>query len=77
MTDQAQAPVTVDLSQYIETRLMEDRPHIRDRRVPVALIALSVAALLYYQQHQDVVETLEAEEQARMDEMYRLHGRSN
>jgi len=99
MTDKAQIPVTIDLSQYVETRLMEDRPHIRGRRVPVALIAHSarsqgwgvaelayqftlsetevLAALLYYQQHQDEVEALEAVEQARMDEMYRLHGRKN
>ena len=32
------APVKIDLSQYIERRFFEDRPHIRGRRVPVALI---------------------------------------
>ncbi|MCA0454702.1 MAG: DUF433 domain-containing protein [Chloroflexi bacterium] len=41
MTDQVQIPATVDLSKYIETRLMEKRPHIRGRRVPVALLAYS------------------------------------
>ncbi len=41
MTDQLQIPSTVDLSKYIETRLMEKRPHIRGRRIPVALIAYS------------------------------------
>jgi len=55
MADQAQAPEMVDLSKYIEIRLMEDRPHIRGRRVPVALIAHSArsqrwdAAELAYQ----------------------------
>lgn len=32
-------PETVDLSKYIETRLMGDRPHIRNRRIPVTYIA--------------------------------------
>lgn len=41
MTDKLQIPPVVDLSKYIETRLMEKRPHIRGRRVPVALIAYS------------------------------------
>lgn len=99
MSDQAQAPATVDLSKYIEVRLMEDRPHIRGRRVPVALIAHSarsqkwdaaelayqftlteaevLAALLYYQEHQAEIEVLEATEQAKMDEMYRLYGRKD
>lgn len=55
MTDQLQIPTTVDLSKYIETRLMENRPHIRGRRVPVALLAYSArsegwnAAELSYQ----------------------------
>jgi uncharacterized protein (DUF433 family) len=31
----------VDLSKYIETRYFEERPHVRGRRVPVALIAYS------------------------------------
>ena len=35
----AMNPVIVDLSKYIETRLFEERPHIRDRRIPVAVIA--------------------------------------
>jgi uncharacterized protein (DUF433 family) len=34
-----QAPVMVDLSKYIEARLFGERPHIRGRRVPVAMIA--------------------------------------
>ena len=96
MTDQAQAPATIDLSKYIEVRLMEQRPHLRGRRVPVALVAYSarsqgwdtaelayqfsltetevLAALLYYQQHQREVDALEVAEQAKMDDMYRLHG---
>jgi uncharacterized protein (DUF433 family) len=32
-------PVAIDLSKYIETRFFEERPHIRDRRVPVATLA--------------------------------------
>ena len=36
MTDQ---PLTIDLTKYIETRYFGARPHIRGRRVPVALIA--------------------------------------
>lgn len=35
------ASTRVDLSKYIETRLMEQRPHIRGRRLPVALVAYS------------------------------------
>ncbi len=35
----AEAPATVDLRKYIETRLFGERPHIRGRRVPVATIA--------------------------------------
>ena len=35
----AQTPTKIDLSKYIETRLCEDRPHIRKRRIPVAQIA--------------------------------------
>jgi uncharacterized protein (DUF433 family) len=41
MSDQMQVLPAVDLSKYIEVRLMEERPHIRGRRVPVALIAYS------------------------------------
>ncbi len=29
----------VDLRKYVEVRLFEDRPHIRGRRIPVAVIA--------------------------------------
>jgi uncharacterized protein (DUF433 family) len=33
-------PIThVDLSDYIETRIFGERPHIRNRRVPVATVA--------------------------------------
>lgn len=35
-------PTTVDVSKYIETRLMEDRPHIRGRRIPIAVVMLRV-----------------------------------
>lgn len=33
-----QIPVQVDLSKYIETRLFQERPHIRNKRIPVATI---------------------------------------
>ncbi|MEZ4672412.1 MAG: DUF433 domain-containing protein [Anaerolineae bacterium] len=35
------APVTVDLSKYIDRHFFEERPHVRDRRVSVATIAYS------------------------------------
>jgi uncharacterized protein (DUF433 family) len=34
----------VDLSKYIDTRLMGERPHIRGRRLPVSFIAANAAA---------------------------------
>jgi uncharacterized protein (DUF433 family) len=37
MTDQT--AFATDLSQYIETRWFEDRPHIRGRRIPISVIA--------------------------------------
>jgi uncharacterized protein (DUF433 family) len=37
-------PETVDLSKYIETRLMGDRPHVRGRRMPVAWLAAAARA---------------------------------
>ncbi len=39
MTDQLQIPSTIDPSKYVETRLMEQRPHIRGWQIPVAMIA--------------------------------------
>ncbi|MFN8374515.1 MAG: DUF433 domain-containing protein [Anaerolineae bacterium] len=36
-----QIPDTVDLRKYIDTQYFGARPHIRGRRVPVALIAYS------------------------------------
>src|SRR5690242_12319498 len=35
----ASIPETVDLSKYIETRLMGDRPHVRGRRLPVTFVS--------------------------------------
>jgi uncharacterized protein (DUF433 family) len=32
-------PAPVDLGKYIETRLFGERPHLRGRRVPVAIVA--------------------------------------
>lgn len=37
MTEQTMT--TVDLTKYIETRFFGERPHVRGRRVPVALLA--------------------------------------
>ncbi len=44
MTDQPFTPVPVDLHKYIETRLFSDRPHIRGKRIPIALIANRMTA---------------------------------
>lgn len=35
----AQTALPIDLSQYIETRYFDDRPHIRGRRIPISVIA--------------------------------------
>ena len=40
-TKQAPTPTTIDLRKYIEVRLMGDKPHIRGRRLPLAMIAYS------------------------------------
>jgi uncharacterized protein (DUF433 family) len=40
MTDRSLA---VDLSKYIETRLLGDRPHLRGRRIPISVIARTAA----------------------------------
>jgi len=48
----AQIPHKVDLSKYIDTKLMEERPHIRGRRVSVAMVVYSAHA-----NHWDVAET--------------------
>jgi uncharacterized protein (DUF433 family) len=37
----AKVPNTVDLRKYIEVRLMGDKPHVRGRRLPVAVLAYS------------------------------------
>ena len=39
MTEQTQIPGLTNLSRYIDTEFYEDRPHIRGRRLPVAVIA--------------------------------------
>ena len=94
MVDKAPA---IDLTKYIEARLFGDRPHIRGRRVPVAVIAYNartngwdaaalaheftlseaevLAALLYYQENQQVIDAQEQAEQAAMDEAYRQYGK--
>jgi uncharacterized protein (DUF433 family) len=86
----------VDLSKYIETRLFEDRPHIRGRRIPVAIIVYQarannwttaqtawnftlseaeiLAAMLYYEEHKDQIDSQEEEEARLIEEMKRLHG---
>lgn len=89
-------PTTVDLRKYIEVRLFDERPHIRGRRIPVAIIVRRMnanhwtivetaedfalteaevsAALLYYQEHKDEIDQQEREEDAKFEEMKRLHG---
>ena len=37
MADQS-IPATVNLNKYIETRFFGERPHIRGRRIPVAVV---------------------------------------
>jgi len=44
MTNQPYVPAQVDLQKYIETRLFGNRPHIRGKRIPVALIAQRLSA---------------------------------
>jgi len=90
-------PAAIDLSPYIETRFFGERPHVRNRRVPVAVIAYNayenkwdvprlsyeftlsetqvLAALLYYQQHKEMIDAQEAAEQAALDEMFEKYGR--
>ena len=34
----------IDLSKYIETRFFGERPHIRGRRIPIAVIAHTASA---------------------------------
>ena len=89
-------PQVIDLSKYIETELYGERPHVRGRRIPIAVIADNahdnkwdveelayqftltipevLAALLYYEEHKELIEQQEAVEQALKDEMYRLYG---
>ena len=87
-----QVPEKVDLSKYIETRLMGERPHIRGRRLPVSFIAANattngwniqelayeftlseeqvLAALLYYREHQAVIDAQDATEQQLWDQQH-------
>jgi len=44
MNDQTYTPTPVNLQKYVETRFFDDRPHIRGKRIPVALIAQRMAA---------------------------------
>jgi uncharacterized protein (DUF433 family) len=72
----------IDLSEYIERKYFQERPHVRGRRIPVAVIAEAayangwsvstimqeyglsetevLAALLYYVEHREVIDALEA-----------------
>ena len=38
----ANVPVAVDLAKYIDTTKFGERPHVRGRRLPIAVIAYSV-----------------------------------
>jgi uncharacterized protein (DUF433 family) len=93
MTDQH---LTLDLTKYIETRHFGARPHIRGRRVPVAMIAYGhhdqqmsiaelrdaytlsesevLAALLYYNEHQEEIDTYEQAYDAATVEDWVEHG---
>ncbi|MCC6893401.1 MAG: DUF433 domain-containing protein [Anaerolineae bacterium] len=94
MTDEPFAPI--DLHKYIEMRLFDDRPHIRGKRIPVALVAQRMtangwtiaetaydftlseaevlAALLYYEEHQDEIRQQEVNEAKFFNKMQMLHG---
>jgi uncharacterized protein (DUF433 family) len=39
-----QIPDEVDLRKYVETRLFQQRPHLRGRRLPIAMIAYNYHA---------------------------------
>lgn len=38
------APASVNLSKYIETRFFDQRPHVRNRRIPVAIVVYQARA---------------------------------
>ncbi len=40
----ASTPERVDLSKYIESRLFGERPHIRERRIPIAVVVYQARA---------------------------------
>jgi uncharacterized protein (DUF433 family) len=85
----------IDLSKYIEKRHFGERPHIRGRRLPIAVLALNakvngknidelayeytlsgeqvLAALLYYNEHQDEIDAQEMAEQEAFDKMFAQH----
>lgn len=88
---------TIDLSDYIEARLFDERPHIKNRRLPISFIVNNaykngwsvpylayafhvseievLAALLYYAEHKERVDELEAAERAELDRLYELHNK--
>lgn len=51
----ADQPLTLDLTKYIDKRHFGERPHIRGRRIPVALIADA-----RHKQGLDITELMEA-----------------
>ena len=88
-------PAPVDLGKYIEIRLFGERPHLRGRRVPVAMVvqrmrannwtiaetaydftlseAEVTAAILYYEEHKDLIDGQEIEAAQEYEEMKRQH----
>lgn len=89
-------PATLDLSKYVETRLMGDRPHVRGRRLPVTFVAKDyfdgksiaeimeeyaiaeeqvLAAILFYREHQQILDAHDAEEVRLWQEMRDKYGR--
>lgn len=94
---QVSVPNEIDVRKYIDASKFGDRPHIRDRRIPVATIAHSaqsqgwgvaelayqftlsesqvLAALLFYEEHKDVIESQEALYQAELDADYERYNR--
>ena len=44
MTDHMVTPTPVDLQKYIDFQFFDNRPHIRGKRIPVAMIAKRMTA---------------------------------
>lgn len=95
MTESFKSSPPVNLEKYIDHHFYAERPHIRGRRIPIAVIAHNardnawtvpqlmeeftlsqaevLAALLYYEEHEDGIEAQEHEEQRLKNLEYSRH----